>query len=92
MSFIMLVLPASVQVEAAWDAEAGAWVATSDDVPGLVAHHADYAALIAMVNELVPILLVENGLIAPGEPPRDLLVHMAAHALTRSAARLAARR
>ena len=88
----MLTVPQrmSVQVEAEWDAEAGAWLAISDDVPGLVAHHADYGAVVAMVNELVPILLVENGMIASAGPTRDLPVHMAAHALTRSSARIAA--
>jgi len=82
--------PLSIAVDAEWDADAGVWVATSDDVPGLVAHHADLRALEAMVLELIPILLVENGLVGAGEPVRDLPVHIAAHALTRSSARIAA--
>jgi hypothetical protein len=80
--------PLSIAVEAEWDAEV--WVATSDEVPGLVAEHRDLSVLQAMVVELVPILLVENGLINAGEATRDLPIHMAAHALTRSVARVAA--
>ena len=37
--------PVSIAVEAAWDQEGGVWVAPSDDVPGLVAHSAYFAAL-----------------------------------------------
>ena len=62
--------PLSIAVEAEWDAEAEVWVATSDEVPGLVAEHRDLAVLQAMVVELVPILLVENGLIKSGEGTR----------------------
>ncbi len=86
----MLAHPLSIAVEAEWDAEAEVWVATSNEVPGLVAEHRDLSALQAMVVELVPILLVENGLINAGEATRDLPIHMAAHALTRSVARVAA--
>ena len=85
-----IIPPLSIAVEAEWDAEARVWVATSDEVPGLVAEHRDLSALQAMVVELVPILLVENGVIGPGEATRDLPIHMAAHALTRSVARVAA--
>jgi hypothetical protein len=82
--------PLSIAVEAEWDAEAEVWVATSDEVPGLVAEHRDLSALQAMVVELIPILLVENGVVGSGKPTRDLPIHMAAHALTRSVARVAA--
>ncbi len=82
--------PLSIAVEAAWDQEGGVWVATSDEVPGLVAHSADFAALVEMVAELVPLLLIENGIVARGSTPRDLPLHIAAHGLARSSARLAA--
>jgi len=42
----------SVQVAVEWDDEAGVWVATSDDVPGLTAEHADFRALQGIVLEL----------------------------------------
>lgn len=82
--------PLSIAVEAEWDVEAEVWVATSVEVPGLVAEHRDLSALQAMVVELVPILLLENGMINAGKATRDLPIHMAAHALTRSVARVAA--
>ncbi len=82
--------PLSISVEAAWDPEGGVWVATSDDVPGLVAHSADFAALVEMVAELVPVLLIENGIIARGSAPREMPLHIAAHGFARSSFCLAA--
>jgi len=80
----------SIAVEAAWDQEGRVWVATSDDVPGLVAHSTDFAALVEMAAELVPLLLIENGIAARGATLRDVRAHVAAHGLARSSARLAA--
>jgi len=48
-------------VRAEWDAEAGVWVATSDDVPGLVTEAATIEALDAKLKVLVPELLEANG-------------------------------
>ena len=79
-----------IAVDAEWDDEAGVWVATSLAVPGLVAEHADLRVLRAMVVELIPILLVENGLVAPGSAPRSVLVHLNAHGDTHGIARIAA--
>lgn len=79
----------SVQVVAEWDADAGVWVATSDDVPGLVTEHADFGVLQRNILELVPILLAENGLLPPaldGELMRDVPVHIAAQAVARTRA------
>lgn len=77
----------SVQVVAEWDPEARVWVATSDDVPGLVAEHSDFAALQTMVAELVPTLMIENGLLSDPENPaggqRSIPIHIAAHAASR---------
>jgi predicted RNase H-like HicB family nuclease len=50
-------------VRAFWDAEAGVWVAESDDVPGLVAEAPTPAELEAKLKVLVPELLELN---APG--------------------------
>jgi len=55
------------RVHAIWDVEAGVWVASSDDVPGLVAEAATVEALMDDLRALVPELLELNR----GErPPR----------------------
>ena len=43
-----------------WDSEAGVWVATSDDVPGLVLESGSYDALVERVNYAIPELLELN--------------------------------
>ncbi len=48
-------------VRAEWDAEAGVWVAVSDDVPGLVTEAETVEALDAKLKHLVPELLEANG-------------------------------
>jgi len=48
-------------VNAIWDAEAGVWVATSDDVPGLVTESKSFEALLRKLRTLVPELLELNG-------------------------------
>lgn len=48
-------------VKAEWDAEAGVWVAASDDVPGLVAEAATLEGLLDDIRALVPELLALNG-------------------------------
>ncbi len=50
-------------VNAEWDDEAQVWVATSDDVPGLVAEADTLEALDREIRALVPELLVLNGAI-----------------------------
>lgn len=80
----------AVTVKAEWDGEAGVWVATSDDVPGLVAEHRDFGQLERMVLELVPVLLAENGMLPEGHGAFDLPVHIAAQALSRGSARIVA--
>lgn len=82
--------PLNVRVEAEWDDEAGVWVATSDDVPGLVAEHADFGQLQKMVMELIPILLVENHLLPDPQQAYDVPVEIAARATARGHALVAA--
>ena len=54
-------------VTAVWDDEAEVWVATSDDVPGLVTEAATLDALYARVIAVVPELLEDNAhLLPPG--------------------------
>jgi predicted RNase H-like HicB family nuclease len=48
------------QVAAEWDGDAGVWVATSDDVPGLVAEAVSREALVKRLRSMVPELLELN--------------------------------
>ena len=47
-------------VNALWDGDAGVWVATSDDVPGLATEAATPKSLIAKLRVMVPELLELN--------------------------------
>ena len=49
-------------VHAVWDDEAKVWVATSDDVPGLVTEAETTEQLIEKLKVMIPELLEENGL------------------------------
>ncbi|UFN48122.1 DUF1902 domain-containing protein [Roseomonas sp. OT10] len=51
----------SVMVRAEWDPEARVFVATSDDVPGLVAEASTVPELTAKLQDLIPELLELNG-------------------------------
>ena len=51
-------------VRALWDAEAGVWVATSDDVPGLATESKTFEALLKKLRTLVPELLELNNALA----------------------------
>ena len=44
-------------VRAEWDDEAEVWIATSDDVPGLVAEADTAEALLSKLRGLIPALL-----------------------------------
>ena len=48
-------------VTAFWDAEAAAWVATSEDVPGLATEAATVEALIDKLRIMIPELLECSG-------------------------------
>ena len=50
-----------IYVHADWDAEAGVWVATSNDVPGLATEAETVEALIAKLESMIPELLAANG-------------------------------
>ena len=60
-------------IHAEWDDEAEVWVATSDDVPGLVAESETIEALVLKLKVLVPELLEANGIAASGNVPFELL-------------------
>ena len=48
-----------------WDNEAAVWIATSDDVPGLVLESGSFDALLERVKLAVPELLKLNGVNRP---------------------------
>jgi predicted RNase H-like HicB family nuclease len=62
----------SLFIRAEWDSEASVWVATSDDVPGLVAEADTEEALLAKLHVLIPELLDANGYPDGGEVPFEL--------------------
>ena len=62
------------EIKADWDAEAGVWVAESQDVPGLVAEAESLSVLAQKLRILVPELLELNGALAPGEKVVKLLI------------------
>ncbi len=59
-------------VRAEWDDEAEVWVATSDDVPGLVAEADTTEALLAKLHILIPELLEANDYPDGGSVPFEL--------------------
>ncbi|MDS4020874.1 MAG: DUF1902 domain-containing protein [Candidatus Competibacter sp.] len=48
------------EIHAEWDTEAGVWIATSEDVPGLCAQADTFDDLVDIVTGLVPDLLALN--------------------------------
>jgi predicted RNase H-like HicB family nuclease len=50
-----------IEVKAEWDPEANVWVATSDDLPGLVTEAETVEALLQKLAVMIPDLLEANG-------------------------------
>jgi hypothetical protein len=50
-----------ITITARWDGEAGVWLATSDDVPGLVVEAETWPAMIEEVRLVLPELLEVSG-------------------------------
>lgn len=48
-------------VNAFWDEQASVWVATSEDVPGLITEAPSVDALVEKLSKMVPELLALNG-------------------------------
>ena len=65
----------TIRVEAIWDGEAQVWVATSDDVPGLITEADTSEQLIKKLQVLIPELLQANGLISEHDPS-DIPLHL----------------
>ncbi|HEX5868553.1 MAG TPA: DUF1902 domain-containing protein [Beijerinckiaceae bacterium] len=51
----------AITIDARWDAEAGVWLATSTDVPGLVVEASTWPTMIEEVRLVLPDLLELNG-------------------------------
>ncbi len=62
-----------IEVKAIWDDEVSVWVATSEDVPGLVTEAATAEELESKLLVLVPELLELNG---GGCTVRDVPIHL----------------
>jgi Domain of unknown function (DUF1902) len=71
-----------IVVRAAWDSEARVWVATSDDLPGLVTESETVEELAAKLPGLVSDLLELNG--STSDLP-EIPIHIIAEAVTRVA-------
>jgi predicted RNase H-like HicB family nuclease len=56
------------RVQADWDPEAGVWVATSEDVPGLATEAPTVEALAEKLRIMIPELLEANQLLSDHQP------------------------
>ncbi|MEB3217890.1 MAG: DUF1902 domain-containing protein [Nostocales cyanobacterium 94392] len=52
------------KIQAFWDNEAEVWVATSEDVPGLVTEASSIEILTQKLREIIPELIISNGIVA----------------------------
>ena len=66
-------MPKIFFIRAEWDEEASVWVATSDDVPGLVSEADTIEQLSAKLEVLIPELLDANGYPDVRDVPFELL-------------------
>lgn len=71
----------SVTVNAMWDNEAKVYVATSDDVPGLVTEAVDLETLIEKLRVMIPELLEANNRLPQlnDDPWSDIPLEIVAH-------------
>ncbi|NMG29147.1 DUF1902 domain-containing protein [Aromatoleum evansii] len=65
-------MPKILFIRAEWDDDAGVWVATSDDVPGLATEAETIEALSHKLEAMVPELLDANGYPDGPEVPFEL--------------------
>ncbi len=71
-------MPREYIITAFWDDEAAVWVASSDDVPGLITEASSMDALVDKLKAMIPELLELNGIIKGGGPsvPFQLKAHV----------------
>ena len=67
-----------ITVNAEWDPEAKVWVATSDDVPGLITEAVTVEALAEKLSVMIPELLDANGTLTDTST-RDVPINLIAH-------------
>ena len=67
-----------ITVNAEWDPEAKVWVATSDDVPGLITEADTVEALTEKLSVVIPELLEANGTLV-GNGVREVPINLIAH-------------
>ncbi|MBI2991287.1 MAG: DUF1902 domain-containing protein [Deltaproteobacteria bacterium] len=70
--------PKQITVNAEWDPEAKVWVATSDDVPGLITEAETVEALAEKLSAMIPELLEANGILV-GDSVREVPINLIAH-------------
>ena len=66
------VCPMTYRIKFVWDDEAAVWIATSDDVPGLVLEGGSFDALVERVKSAVPELIEMAGRRARGVRNEEL--------------------
>jgi len=63
-------------VVADWDSDAQVWVATSDDIPGLVTEAASEEQLVTKLRAIVPQLLeLNSGLLKDSDCSGEFVIH-----------------
>jgi predicted RNase H-like HicB family nuclease len=67
-----------ITVNAEWDPEAKVWIATSDDVPGLITEAETVEALAEKLSAMIPELLEANGIVE-GNSVRQVPIKLIAH-------------
>jgi predicted RNase H-like HicB family nuclease len=65
-------------IDADWDADAGVWVATSDDVPGLATEAPTIEGLMEKLRIMIPELLEANQLLS-GEASEGIAFELTSH-------------
>ncbi|HET7711469.1 MAG TPA: DUF1902 domain-containing protein [Thermoanaerobaculia bacterium] len=66
-------------VQADWDAEAGVWVATSADIPGLATEAETIEALTHRLRRMIHELLEANGLLPAGIQSGAIAFELTSH-------------
>ena len=66
-------------VQAEWDPEAGVWVATSADVPGLATEAETIEGLTNRLRTMIPELLEANGLLSTSRESGRIAFELTSH-------------
>jgi predicted RNase H-like HicB family nuclease len=66
-------------VQADWDGEAGVWVATSEDVPGLATEAETIERLTDRLRTIIPELLAANGLLPLNSHDQAITFELTSH-------------